>query len=82
MKNREKVKPKRRKNVLEAGEKLGEPAVIEADRENFRSKEREGVGVLARGPLVPTALPCTTSGVGQRNCLFPVRKPRVPGPSS
>lgn len=28
--------------------------MVEADRENFRSKEREGMGVLAGEPLVPT----------------------------
>ena len=28
--------------------------MVEADRENFSSKEREGMGVLAREPLVPT----------------------------
>lgn len=30
--------------------------MIEADRENFKNKEREGMGVLACKPLVPTCL--------------------------
>ena len=52
----EKAKLERRKNVSEAGEKLGEPGVIEDDRENFKNKERVGIGVLTLKRLVPLCL--------------------------
>lgn len=46
--------------------------MIEANRENFRNKERVGVS----WPIslwFPHAFPQMMSGVGQRNCLFPMR---------
>ena len=69
------------RSVLEAGEKLGEPGVIEADRENFRNKEREGRGVLAGKPLVPTCLFLDDEWCGSKELSVSYEEPRAPGPS-
>ena len=55
--------------------------MIEADRENFRNKEREGRGVLAGKPLVPTCLSLDDEWCGSKEWSVSYEEPRAPGPS-